>query len=123
MKATLTMPNRGRPFFLIVYSIFCARPQVMNMINEKNRNMSFVNLAIIMVMVIWILLAIIFAFSDLDISRAIADAGGDIVSFGNMLGENATNRYAIIKVKNLSEEQVVAAVQPFSERITDVREV
>ncbi len=58
-----------------------------------------------------------------DLSKAIADAGGDIVSFGNMLGENATNRYAIIKIKNLSEKEIIKAIQPFTERIADVREI
>ncbi len=58
-----------------------------------------------------------------DLSKAIADAGGDIVSFGNMLGENSTNRYAIIKVKNLTEKEIVAAIQPFTERIADIREI
>ncbi|MBF9017857.1 MULTISPECIES: CBS domain-containing protein [unclassified Oceanispirochaeta] len=58
-----------------------------------------------------------------DLATAIAKAGGDIVSFGNMLGENATNRYAIIKVKNLSEKEVISAVQPLIERIVDVREI
>ena len=58
-----------------------------------------------------------------DLSKAIADCGGDIVSFGNMLGENATNRYAIIKVQNISEEELVKAIQPYTERIVDVREI
>ena len=57
------------------------------------------------------------------ISQAIAEAGGDIVSFGNMLGENATNRYIIIKVKNLSEEELVKVLQPLSEKIMDIREI
>jgi len=58
-----------------------------------------------------------------DISKAIADAGGDIVSFGNMLGENATNRYAIIKVKSITEKELIKAIQPFTERVVDVREI
>ncbi|MDC7232708.1 MAG: CBS and ACT domain-containing protein [Spirochaetales bacterium] len=58
-----------------------------------------------------------------DLSKSIADAGGDIVSFGNMLGENATNRYAIIKVKNLSEKELIEVIQPYTERIVDVREI
>ncbi|MDA3957213.1 CBS domain-containing protein [Oceanispirochaeta sp.] len=57
------------------------------------------------------------------ISKAIADAGGDIVSFGNMLGENATNRYAIIKVQNITEEELVKSIQPYTERIVDIREI
>ncbi|QEN08774.1 CBS domain-containing protein [Oceanispirochaeta crateris] len=58
-----------------------------------------------------------------ELSKAIADCGGDIVSFGNLLGENATNRYAIIKVQNISEEELVKTIQPYTERIVDVREI
>lgn len=58
-----------------------------------------------------------------DLASAIAKAGGDIVSFGNMLGENATNRYVIIKVKNVSEEDIIDAIKPLTERIVDVREI
>lgn len=57
------------------------------------------------------------------ISQSIAEAGGDIVSFGNLLGENATNRYAIIKVQNLSEEELVKIITPLTEKIVDVREI
>jgi acetoin utilization protein AcuB len=56
-----------------------------------------------------------------DIAKAIADAGGDIVSFGNMLGKNATNRYAVVKVKNLTEAEFVKAVTPCIEEIMDMR--
>lgn len=58
-----------------------------------------------------------------DLSKSIADAGGDIVSFGNLLGENATNRYAIIKVKNLSEDELIKAVKPCTEEIVDIRQI
>jgi acetoin utilization protein AcuB len=58
-----------------------------------------------------------------ELSKAIADCGGDIVSFGNLLGENATNRYAIIKVQNISEEELVKTIQPYTERIVDIREI
>jgi acetoin utilization protein AcuB len=58
-----------------------------------------------------------------ELSKAIADAGGDIVSFGALLGENATNRYAIVKVKNMNEEALVKAVQPYTEEVVDIREM
>ncbi len=57
------------------------------------------------------------------ISHAIAEAGGDIVSFGNLLGENATNRYVIIKVKNLAEDELVGLLKPLTEKIVDIREI
>jgi acetoin utilization protein AcuB len=57
------------------------------------------------------------------ISQSIAEAGGDIVSFGNLLGENATNRYAIIKVQNLSETELVKIITPLTEKIVDIREI
>jgi len=58
-----------------------------------------------------------------DLSKAIADAGGDIISFGALLGENATNRYSIIKVKNVTEESLIKAVKPYTEKVIDVREI
>jgi acetoin utilization protein AcuB len=57
------------------------------------------------------------------VSSAIANAGGDIVSFGNMLGENATNRYCILKVKNLKEQELIGVVEPLVEKIVDIREI
>ena len=57
------------------------------------------------------------------VSSAIAQAGGDIVSFGNMLGENATNRYGIFKVQNLDEQKLISVVEPLVERIVDIREM
>lgn len=58
-----------------------------------------------------------------DLSKSIADAGGDIVSFGNLLGENATNRYAIIKVQNLTENKFIEAIKPYSVKIVDIRQI
>ena len=57
------------------------------------------------------------------VSSAIANAGGDIVSFGNMLGENATNRYGIFKVRNLSEQELIGCVEPLVTKIVDIREM
>ncbi len=57
------------------------------------------------------------------VSSAIANAGGDIVSFGNMLGENATNRYGIFKVQNLTEQELIGCIEPLVERIVDVRQM
>lgn len=58
-----------------------------------------------------------------DLSRAIADTGGDIISFGAMLGENSTNRYSIIKVKNITEKELIKAVAPYTEKVIDIREI
>ncbi|OQY33185.1 MAG: hypothetical protein B6241_08775 [Spirochaetaceae bacterium 4572_59] len=57
------------------------------------------------------------------VSSAIANAGGDIISFGNMLGENATNRYGIFKVRNLSEQELIGCVEALVDRIVDIREM
>jgi acetoin utilization protein AcuB len=57
------------------------------------------------------------------VAGAIANAGGDIVSFGNMLGENATNRYGIFKIQNLDEQTLIEVVEPLVERIVDIREM
>ncbi len=57
------------------------------------------------------------------LAGAIATAGGDIVSFVNLWGENATNRYAIVKAREISEEALVAAVKPYTQEIIDIRVV
>ena len=40
-----------------------------------------------------------------------------------MLGENATNRYGIFKVQNLTEQELIGCIEPLVERIMDVRQV
>ena len=40
-----------------------------------------------------------------------------------MLGENATNRYGIFKVRNLSEQELIGCVEPLVDRIVDIREM
>jgi len=57
------------------------------------------------------------------VSSAIANAGGDIVSFGNMLGENATNRYGIFKVRNMDEKTLRECVASLVEKVVDIREI
>jgi acetoin utilization protein AcuB len=55
------------------------------------------------------------------LAGAIYTAGGDILSFGNMRGENPTNSLAVIKVDGLSEEALVEAITPCVQEIRDIR--
>ena len=55
------------------------------------------------------------------LTRAISEIGGNIVALGTFAGENTSNREITFKVSGVSEEQAEAAVQPFVEKIKDIR--
>jgi acetoin utilization protein AcuB len=56
-----------------------------------------------------------------DITRAIADLGGNIISLGTFLGEDPTNRLITVKVADVPEDKLVAAMKPLALEIEDVR--
>jgi len=56
-----------------------------------------------------------------DITRAIADMGGNIISLGTFLGEDPTNRLITVKVADVPEDKLVAAMKPLALEIEDVR--
>jgi acetoin utilization protein AcuB len=56
-----------------------------------------------------------------DITRAIADMGGNIISLGTFLGEDPTNRLITIKVAGLPEDQLVAEMKALALEIEDAR--
>ena len=58
-----------------------------------------------------------------DISAAIRDMGGDIISFGTFLGEDQSNALCTIKVGNITRDQLVSCLEPYVEEVTDLREV
>jgi len=58
-----------------------------------------------------------------DISAAIRDKGGNIVSLGTFLGENQTNALCTLKVEDITSEDLLECVKPFVQEVQDVREV
>ena len=58
-----------------------------------------------------------------DISAAIRDKGGDIISFGTFLGDDQSNALCTIKVQNISKELLISCLEPYVEEVRDIREV
>jgi acetoin utilization protein AcuB len=56
-----------------------------------------------------------------DITRAIADMGGNIISLGTFLGEDPTNRLITVKVADVPEGQLVAEMKALALEIEDAR--
>jgi acetoin utilization protein AcuB len=56
------------------------------------------------------------------LTKAIYQAGGNIIALGTFLGENSENYQVTLKVAGVSRPALVAAIEPVVERIADVRE-
>lgn len=56
-----------------------------------------------------------------DLTKAIAEAGGNFISFGQTAGEDPSNREVTFKVSGLDESKVKKAIDQFIEKITDIR--
>lgn len=56
------------------------------------------------------------------LAKAVAEAGGSFVSFGQSIGEDMSNREVTFKVTGLDAAQVKKAISPFVEKIEDIRE-
>jgi len=55
------------------------------------------------------------------LAKAIAEAGGSFVSFGQSRGEEMNNREVTFKVSGLNVDQVKKAIKPYVEKIEDIR--
>jgi len=55
------------------------------------------------------------------LTKAISDAGGNIISLGTFAGDDASTALITIKLTGLSEEQVKEALKPFVTEFEDVR--
>jgi len=55
------------------------------------------------------------------ITGKIAEMGGNILALGTMMGEDPTNREMAIRVADVSEEQLVSAMEGLGLEILDVR--
>jgi acetoin utilization protein AcuB len=56
------------------------------------------------------------------LTKAIFDAGGNIVSMGTYLGERQKDRKVLIKVTDLTPQKAQSSLQPVVDRIIDIRE-
>ena len=56
-----------------------------------------------------------------DITGAVADMGGSIISLSTFLGEDPTNRLITIKVAGISEDELVPEMKPRALKIVDAR--
>jgi acetoin utilization protein AcuB len=55
------------------------------------------------------------------LTTAIFNAGGNIVALGTFLGESTENREVTIKVSGINAQELKKAVDPFIDRIVDIR--
>jgi len=56
-----------------------------------------------------------------EVTRAVAEAGGNFVSLGTFAGEDASNRILTFKVTGLSEAKVQELIAPLSLELVDIR--
>jgi acetoin utilization protein AcuB len=56
------------------------------------------------------------------LSKAIYNIGGHVLALGTFLGESSENRQVIMKVSGVDAQSLKTAIEPFSDRIVDVRE-
>jgi acetoin utilization protein AcuB len=57
------------------------------------------------------------------ITRAIADAGGNFVAFGQFVGEDVNTRVLTFKVNGMDQAQVKKVLAPLVKKMWDIREV
>jgi acetoin utilization protein AcuB len=55
------------------------------------------------------------------LTGAIYEAGGNILALGTFLGESSENWEVTIKVADLDSKVLVSTIEPFVERILDIR--
>lgn len=58
-----------------------------------------------------------------EMTKAITDAGGNIISLGTFSGNDVTNAVITLKVENMSREDVVRLLDPLVVEVMDLREV
>ena len=56
------------------------------------------------------------------VSRAISDAGYDIISFGTFMGTDPSNAICTIKVQGCTKEELATLLSPLVKEILDIRE-
>jgi acetoin utilization protein AcuB len=56
------------------------------------------------------------------LTKAVFDAGGNILALGTFMGESSENREIIIKVAGISTQILEESMKPYVEQILDIRE-
>ncbi len=56
------------------------------------------------------------------VAGAITNSGGDIISLATFEGDDPTNSYCTIKVKDVDQKTLIDIISPLVERVIDVRE-
>ena len=56
------------------------------------------------------------------LTKAIADAGGNIVALGTFAGEDPSTRAITIKVQGVDKDKLAEVLTPLAEKIEDIRE-
>lgn len=54
-------------------------------------------------------------------AQAVANLGGNFIAFGQFAGEDPSNRLVTFKVSGLEESQVRGEIEPFAQKIVDLR--
>ena len=57
------------------------------------------------------------------ITKAIAEAGGNFIAFGQFVGEDVNSRVLTFKVNGMEQAQVKKALSPLVNKIWDIREI
>ena len=57
------------------------------------------------------------------LTKAVFDVCGNIISLGTFLGESSETREIVLKIEDVDEAALREAVEPYIERITDLREI
>jgi len=57
------------------------------------------------------------------ITKAIYEAGGNFVAFGQFYGEDPSNRIVTFKVKNIQKDEAKKAIYDIAKEVWDVREI
>jgi acetoin utilization protein AcuB len=55
------------------------------------------------------------------LTQAVANLGGNFIAFGQFAGESPSNRLVTFKVSGLEESQVKDQIEPFAEKVIDLR--
>jgi acetoin utilization protein AcuB len=55
------------------------------------------------------------------LAQAVANSGGNFIAFGQFAGEDPSNRLVTFKVSGLEESQVRGEIEPFAQKIIDLR--
>jgi acetoin utilization protein AcuB len=56
------------------------------------------------------------------LTKAIADLGGNFIAFGQFTGEDPSNRLITFKVSGLDQQKLLEIVEPLAEEIVDIRQ-